>query len=650
MSSGRQDNSGGELRQVGRYEILSKIGAGAAGTVYRATDPTIRRTVALKLIPVDLTLSGEASDRDSPGERLFRREAEAAGSLAHPHIVTLYDAGREGDFFFLAMEFIEGETLDAEIRRDAPLPVHRIVEIGASVSEALAFAHARGVIHRDVKPANLLVLRDGTVKVSDFGIARLLEGGATLATRTGFVGTPAYASPEALLGEEVDARTDLFAVGVILYEAATGRHPFRKEHIPATLNAILTTDPPAPSALEPGVPEALSAVIMKAIARERADRYASGAELAQALRRAVASPEALTGAGPSPRPSSRRRGLSRVVAATAGLAAAVAVALFAVGPDRISQLLRRERPSSEETIAPPAAVSAEPVSLGVMPFEAVRAAEGDAWLAGALREGINTELSRLSKVKVYSKQFLDFLTTRKKLTDYEAATELGIRKMIAGNFMAQGGRIQVETVVVDVQTGVLETSVQAEGTVEEFFDLKRRIVLAIVDRLALPITVDERNGMIARAPASVDPLRELLEAEGATGSARAPSGSPRSSLRDLLPDWTASAHAEDGSAEVEPFLEAYRSATETKSLDRLADLYLHYTPDQREAQARYFQRAEDLRVALADVEAVVLGDEAVVSFTRADEFLDTDTGKRVELEVRLTKTLRRQGGEWKIEE
>jgi serine/threonine protein kinase len=310
-----------EPTKVGRYEILSKVGQGAMGVVYRAQDPTIRRIVALKILPAD-TAEGGGGDYGTQGQSKagsFEREAQAAGALLHPNIVTLYDAGRDGDWYYLAMEFVEGGTFASEITRSGKVKPERAAEVVAIVADALDFAHERGVIHRDVKPANLMILPDQTVKVADFGIARLTSA-ATMTSDT-MIGTPYYMSPEQVRGGKIDGRSDLFSLGVVLYEALTGRKPFQAETLAAVLNSIVNSSPPPPRQVDPSIPAQLSAIVERAMAREPEKRYARGKELASELRRFLDTVQGRPASPSPPRPKSRSGWLVATAAAILALAA-----------------------------------------------------------------------------------------------------------------------------------------------------------------------------------------------------------------------------------------------------------------------------------------------------------------------------------------
>jgi eukaryotic-like serine/threonine-protein kinase len=313
--------SAAEVTKVGRYEILSKVGQGAMGVVYRAQDPTIRRIVALKVLPADPAEIGGAPGAQGPSKAgFFEREAQAAGALLHPNIVTLYDAGRDANWYYLAMEFVEGGTFATEIARDGKVKAERAAEVVAVVADALDFAHERGVVHRDIKPANLMILPDQTVKVADFGIARLTTAASTM-TGDMMVGTPHYMSPEQVRGGKVDGRADLFSLGVVLYEALTGRKPFRAETLPAVLNAIMNSSPPPPHEVEASIPPELSAIVERAMARKPEERYARGKDMANELRRFLG---AVRGEPIAALPTKKSKS-SWLVAAVAAIVALVAL-------------------------------------------------------------------------------------------------------------------------------------------------------------------------------------------------------------------------------------------------------------------------------------------------------------------------------------
>ena len=267
-----------EASKLGRFELVSEIGRGAMGIVYKAKDPMLERTVAIKTI--NLTMDKDGAEMY---EKRFYQEARAAGGLNHPNIVTIYDIGRSESLCYMAMEFIEGAELRTLLLPGKPLPVQKALSIAAQVAEGLAYAHERGVVHRDIKPANIMVPETGPVKITDFGIARMRT--SNVQTQTGMMmGSPKYMSPEQVIGKRADHRSDLFSLGVILYEMLTGAAPFTGESVNAVMYQIVNFVPPAPSAINPATPPALDAIVARMLAKAVDERAQSAAEIARGLR------------------------------------------------------------------------------------------------------------------------------------------------------------------------------------------------------------------------------------------------------------------------------------------------------------------------------------------------------------------------------
>ncbi len=263
------------MEKIGRYQVTGELGKGAMGVVYRALDPTIGREVALKTMRLDV-----AGMETQELLQRFRNEARAAGGLNHPNIVTIYDAGEQDGLFYIAMENIQGETLQAMLAERHVLPVEQLIGIARQICAGLDYAHARHIVHRDIKPANIMITGDGTVKIMDFGIAK--AGGGV--TNTGQVlGTPNYMSPEQVKGKPLDGRSDLFSVGVMLYEMLTGEKPFTGQNVTTIIYKIVNETPIPPRELDVSVHPGLSSVVTKALAKAPDERYQSGAELARDL-------------------------------------------------------------------------------------------------------------------------------------------------------------------------------------------------------------------------------------------------------------------------------------------------------------------------------------------------------------------------------
>ena len=265
---------------AGRYQIVKKLGAGAFGTVYKAKDKILGRMIAIKTIRLE-GLAAAGASLDELLER-FTREAQVSAQIKHPNIVTIYDIATADGLTYLAMEFLDGVGLDKVIS-GGKLPVERAASIGAQVADALDFAHRNNVVHRDIKPANIMIETGDRVKVTDFGIAKVINSGEHLTMTGSLLGTPSYMSPEQARGGEIDGRSDLFSVGCVLYEMVAGQKAFRGDSITALIFKIITEEPPSILSLEPSIPEAMVRIIGKALSKAPETRYQSGRELADDL-------------------------------------------------------------------------------------------------------------------------------------------------------------------------------------------------------------------------------------------------------------------------------------------------------------------------------------------------------------------------------
>ncbi len=311
------------LQTVGRYEITGELGRGAMGVVYKALDPTIGRTVALKTMRLDV----HGLDAQEMVRR-FQNEARAAGVLNHPNIVTIYDAGEQDGIFYIAMEFIEGTTLHELLAEKRVLATDEVLQLTRQICRGLDYAHSNGIVHRDIKPANIMITGNGTVKIMDFGIAK--SGGQV--TNTGQVlGTPNYMAPEQVKGKQLDGRSDLFSLGVILYEMLTGEKPFVGQNVTTIIYKIVNENPITPRDLDVTVHPGLSAIVTKALAKAPDDRYQTGADLVRDLENyKLAGPVRSGGTAAIPAPNAPEKTLVlplRVVAGNTARAAAAAPAL-----------------------------------------------------------------------------------------------------------------------------------------------------------------------------------------------------------------------------------------------------------------------------------------------------------------------------------
>ena len=311
--------------RLGRFEILSPLGAGGMGEVYRAKDPQLGREVAIKVLPEALSL-----DRDRISR--FEQEARAASALNHPNIVTIHEIGREGDIAFIAMELVEGKTL-RELTAFALMPVRRVLSVAAQVADGLSKAHASGIVHRDLKPDNVMVSKDGFVKILDFGLAKLAEpeSGAVSAMQTlarteteagTVMGTVGYMSPEQASGKSLDFRSDQFSLGSIVYEMAAGRKAFDRKTAPETMAAIIREEPEPLANLRPDLPAPLRWIVERCLSKEREDRYASTKDLARDLEGLRDRLGEVTSGAQTPSTAGTRRRRGRLLVAAVGVLAA----------------------------------------------------------------------------------------------------------------------------------------------------------------------------------------------------------------------------------------------------------------------------------------------------------------------------------------
>jgi eukaryotic-like serine/threonine-protein kinase len=271
-----------KTKKIGRYKILGELGRGAMGVVYKAEDPNLDRVVALKTIILDKDADGRAEYH-----KRFFLEAKAAGKLTHPNLVTVYDFGEVDDVAYLAMELLEGTDLRKRVLEGPVIPAPEAVEIALQVAEGLAFAHKRGIVHRDIKPANIMLLERGQAKITDFGLARMRV--ADHKTSTGIVlGTPRYMSPEQISGQPVDQRSDIFSLGIVLWEMLTGRRLFSGTEMAQVSHSITFDEHEPPTRVNPDLPTMLDFVVARALKKDPAVRYQDAAELAADLRTCLA--------------------------------------------------------------------------------------------------------------------------------------------------------------------------------------------------------------------------------------------------------------------------------------------------------------------------------------------------------------------------
>ncbi|MDB5944667.1 MAG: protein kinase (serine/threonine-protein kinase)-like protein, partial [Ramlibacter sp.] len=278
------------LKKLGRYDLVRVLGKGAMGVVYEGRDPNLERRVAIKTVKVE-NLSEEAA---AEYEARFRTEARSAARLQHPNIVSVYDSDRDIDIAFLVMEYIQGDDLKHHIDRGVRYSLEQSLKMIRDLLAALDYAHKQGIVHRDIKPANLLIEPGGRVKLTDFGVARIQDSGDATRTQGSMVGTLKYMAPEQVQGLKIDSRADLFSVGVVLYQLLTDKRPFDGDNDFSIIHQIIGHTPPAPSSINPRLPTAIDAVVARALAKDREQRFATARDFASALQSAIRRAEDAT--------------------------------------------------------------------------------------------------------------------------------------------------------------------------------------------------------------------------------------------------------------------------------------------------------------------------------------------------------------------
>ncbi|MCA1602596.1 MAG: serine/threonine-protein kinase [Acidobacteria bacterium] len=485
---------------LGRYEIRSQIGEGGMGEVYLALDTELDRTVAIKILPEALASNQQRLQR-------FIQEAKAASALNHPHILTIHEIGTIGASRFIATEFIDGDTLRQ--RMSAGIKLVDILEISIRAGSALAAAHAAGIIHRDIKPENIMVRRDGYIKLLDFGLAKLIEPvdattdseAATKAmvnTGAGTVmGTANYMSPEQAKGTKVDARTDLWSLGAVLYEVITGHVPFAGETPTETISLILQKEPPPLNRYANEVPAELERIVAKALTKDREERYQTAKDLLIDLRNlkrklefdaeidrtvppefrgtmstgsgqsspATASdPGAATAAARAKRASSAEYIVSGIKQHK--LAAAIAVIVLVIGAVGLGVYLHAR--NSEVAIE----------SLAVLPFENQNHDPNTDYLSDGVTESIINSLTQLPTLRVIARSSV-FRYKGKETDPMAAGKELGVRAVLTGRVMQRGDNLTISTELLDVRDNKQLWGEQYREKVSDLLSMQRAIASQI---------------------------------------------------------------------------------------------------------------------------------------------------------------------------
>jgi serine/threonine-protein kinase len=631
------------LTEIGKYQIEDVLGEGAMGVVYRALDPVLNRRVAIKIM-------SDALAQDTDLRQRFLREAQAAGSLQHPHVVTIYDFGDVDGHPFIAMEYVEGVDLEHLLRTNAPLPVEEKLDLVIGVLQGLAYAHKKGVIHRDIKPANVRVDNEGKARIMDFGIAHLASSNMT---RTGMMlGTPNYMAPEQIIGNEVTARTDIFSVGVLLYELLTNSKPFQGDTLHAVMYKVLSEMPPPLDKVLPGLPSSLNTVVMRALQKEPSQRYSSALEMANdltAIRSALGNRpsgtktlslrstiETALAVERDARHRVERKTRYALIGAGTLVVLAIAVASFALN-------WRGRRPDNGDQGRPPgvdkgaAASALSQPAAGTLP---------------ASPQGVVAATDSSASARVPAATATDPARARTDSVPRTTGRAAPTARELARARFEQRAAL-----------GVRRRAEQAGATADELRvgDAHNRTAESFLRNGLLPEATDELNQASAAWEDAAAAARQRVAAASSAAARSQSTGATTSSAprpvvsapplapvpTQPVPKAAAITPPADPTAEITTLVAAYARAIEARDIAALRRLYPDMTQAQQQGFQDFFAYTRSLKASLAVSSLQVDGGSAEARLTGVYDFVTT-AGRAQSQQVSFQATLRRENVGWRF--